>query len=323
MAGHLFGYEAALAIDATARPLREARALIETLVARRLDADDLLVELNQGLEPLAARFFEGLRSGIYDGQLDAGAAVRLGALMRYGTGVIPLDSYPLEFGKVGTPSTLVEDLTAGLTAVIEQLTRPIDAIKHQAKTVTVGISRSDETLLRVPLVQAVLAAGAARDSLVDLDPAVESVLGFTRYRIEGDEGHDDRTINVVDRGGIATAIPSRTESSSILRGTKHRVVSEREVTVARGRSDGRTLVMVPEVKGIQVTGLTLLHVVLRGRVPFEVARQVLRGYRDRYAALQDQVTETEPVFRDEPLADLDLGDLLTQPVAALAEHWRS
>jgi glucosamine--fructose-6-phosphate aminotransferase (isomerizing) len=332
MAGHLFGYEAALAIDATALPLREARALVETLVARRLDADDLLLELNEGLEPLAARFFEGLRSGVYDGQLDAGAAVRLGALMRYGTGVIPLDSYPLEFGKVGTPSTLVEDLTAGLTAVIEQLTRPIDAIKHQAKTVTVGISRSDETLLRVPLVQAVLAAGAARDSLsyralrtlVDLDPAVVSVIGFTRYRIEGDEGHDDHmTINVVDRGGIATAIPSRTESSSVLRGTKHRVVSEREVTVARGRSDGRTFVIVPEVKGYQVTGLTLVHVVLAQRVPFEVARQVLRGYRNRYAALQDHVTETEPTFRDELLADLDLGDLLTQPVAALAEHWRS
>jgi glutamine---fructose-6-phosphate transaminase (isomerizing) len=332
MAGHLFGYEAALAIDATARPLREARALVETLVAHHLDADDLLLELTQGLEPLSARFFEGLRSGVYDGQLDAGAAVRLGALMRYGTGVVPLDSYALEFGKVGTPSTLVEDLTAGLTAVIEQLTRPIDAIKHQAKTVTVGISRSDETLLRVPLVQAILAAGAARDSLsyralrtlVDLDPAVVSVLGFTRYRVEGDEGHDDHmTIHVVDRGGIATAIRSRTDSSPVLRGTKHRVVSEREVTVARGRSDGRMFVIVPEVKGYQVTGLTLVHVVLRERVPFEVARQVLRGYRSRYAALQDQVTETEPTFRDELLADLDLGDLLTQPVAALAEHWRS
>jgi hypothetical protein len=34
-----------------------------------------------------------------------------------------------------------------------------------AKTVTVGISRSDETLLLVPLVKEVLAAGAPRDSL--------------------------------------------------------------------------------------------------------------------------------------------------------------
>ena len=71
-----------------------------------------------------------------------------------------------------------------------QLTRPVDAIKHQAKTVTVGISRSDETLLQVPLVQAVLEAGTPRDgltykmlrTLVDLDPAVAAVAGFTRYR---------------------------------------------------------------------------------------------------------------------------------------------
>jgi glucosamine--fructose-6-phosphate aminotransferase (isomerizing) len=332
MAGHLFGYEAALAIDETSHPLREARALIEALLARHVGEDDLLAELSEGLQPLAARFFEGLRSGVYDGQLDAGLAVRLGALLRYGTGVVPLDSFQLEFGKVGTPSTLVEDLTAGLTAVIEQLTRPIDAIKHQAKTVTVGISRSDETLLRVPLVQSVLAAGAARDNLsyrairtlVALDPAVSTVLGYTRYRIEGDETRDDHmTIHVVDKGGIAAAIPSRTDSFAILRGTKHRAVSEREVTVARGRADGRTFVLVPEVKGYQVTGLTLVHVALHERVSFEVARQVLRGYRNRYAALEDQVTETEPTFRDELLAELDLTDLLTEPVAALSEHWRS
>ena len=35
MAGHLFGYEAALAIDASARPLREAREAIEHAVGRR------------------------------------------------------------------------------------------------------------------------------------------------------------------------------------------------------------------------------------------------------------------------------------------------
>ena len=47
---------------------------------------------------------------------------------------------------------------------------------------------------RSPLVREVLAAGAARDALsyralrtlVALDPAVEEVIGFTRYRIEGD-----------------------------------------------------------------------------------------------------------------------------------------
>ena len=59
----------------------------------------------------------------------------------------------------------IDDLTAALTRAIEELTRPVDAIKHQAKTVTVGISRNDEGVLDRPLVQAVLAAGAGRDRL--------------------------------------------------------------------------------------------------------------------------------------------------------------
>src|SRR4029079_19302036 len=42
MVGHLFGYEFALAIDATARPLREARGHIEALVSSDAEGDELL-----------------------------------------------------------------------------------------------------------------------------------------------------------------------------------------------------------------------------------------------------------------------------------------
>jgi glucosamine--fructose-6-phosphate aminotransferase (isomerizing) len=324
MAGHLFGYEAALAIDASARPLREARGCIEVALEAARAGVDPLDALAGQLVPLAIQFFDALRTGSYDGCLEAATAVRLASVLRYATGVVPLDAYQVDFGKVGTPSTVVEDLTAALTKAIEELTRPIDAIKHQAKTVTVGISRSDETLLLVPLVQEVLAAGAPRDrltyralrTLVALDPAVEAVSGWTRYNIAGD------TINVIDRGGIARDIPSRTDASPALRGTKHRVATEREVTVARGRFDGRTLIFVPEVKDNQTTGLTLLHVRFRDRLPGDAARRVLEGYRDRYRAIADQVTETEPVMRDDVLGTIDLIDVLTEPVVQLADHWR-
>ncbi len=331
MAGHLFGYEAALAIDASATPLRQARGSVEASVAAYGDSDDLLLQqLARVLAPTARRYFELLRAGGYDGSLDAGTAVRLAALFRYASGIVPLDLYEVELGKVGTPSTLVEDLTAALTAAIEELTRPIDAIKHQAKTVTVGISRSDETLLGVRLVQELLAARCARDhlsyrtlrTLVELDAAVDNVLGFTRYRIEGDI-NGDAMIHVVDRGGIASALPSRTESDPRLRGTKHRAAWEREVTVFRGRADGRTGIIVPEVKDNTTIGLTLLHCRFHDRLTADVARRVLQGYRGRYSAIQDQVTEVEPTFRDQVLESVPLIELLTQPVVQLAEHWRS
>ena len=76
MVGHLFGYEAALAIDALARPLREAREVIEQAVGTGApEADELLGGLREDLAPLAQRFLDGLRSGAYDGNLEASTAV--------------------------------------------------------------------------------------------------------------------------------------------------------------------------------------------------------------------------------------------------------
>ncbi|HWJ63867.1 MAG TPA: SIS domain-containing protein [Acidimicrobiales bacterium] len=331
--GHLFGYEAALAIDAQARGLREARGAIEDGISSPsfADVDRLLAELRPQLEPVSARFHDGLRTGAYNGSLEAGTAVRLASMFRYATGIAPLDAYQVEHGRVGTPSVVIEDLTAALTAAIEELTRPVDAIKHQAKTVTVGISRSDEGLLDIALVQAALSAGAARDrlsykamrTLAGLDASVDDVVGYTRYRIEGDVEEGEATIVVVDRGGIARDLPQRTERNPQLRGTKHRVATEREVTVAVGRSDGRTLVLIPEVKGTQCTGITLLHCRFAEELPAGRMRSVLEAYRGRYAALKDAVTETEPTFRDDLLGSLPPIELLTTPVNVLADRWRS
>jgi glucosamine--fructose-6-phosphate aminotransferase (isomerizing) len=337
MVGHLFGYEAALSIDAQARPLREARAGVEDAVSRasagtgwtEVDGDRLLAELRPVVQAAARPFFEGLRAGAYNGHLEAATAVRLDNLLRYTTGALPIEGYELEYGKVGTPGALVEDLVAALTAGVEELTRPIDAIKHQAKTVTVGISRSEDALLRAGLVQQVLAAGASQDclsyrglrTLAELDPAVEAVTGYTRYRIEGGAG-TDATIHVIDRGGVSLGLTSRTDSNPMLRGTKHHAAVKREVTVARGRSDDRTVILVPETKDAQVIGMTLLHVRFAETLSADLARQVLSGYQNRYIHLADAVTETEPVFDDERLATIPFVDLLTEPVFSLADRWR-
>jgi glucosamine--fructose-6-phosphate aminotransferase (isomerizing) len=328
--GHLFGYEAALAIDAQARPLREARAVIEAAASGGRDSHDVLDEIRAQLEPLAARFLDDLRAGSYNGALEASTAVRLASVLRYATGLIPLDAYQLDFGRVGTPAVVVQDVTDALTAAIEELTRPVDAIKHQAKTVTVGISRSEDDLIRVPLTEAALAAGAPRDrlsyralrALASLDAAVEDVSGYTRYRIDGSVAEGTATIHVVDGGGDMAGLPSRTAQDPTLTGIKHRVAFEQEVTAARGRRDGRTLVLVPETKDKQTTGLTLLHVRFADRLPAADARTVLEGYRGRYGALRDAVTETEPTFRDEVLGAVTVIDLLDLPVHVLAEHWR-
>ena len=327
MAGHLFGYEAALSIDGQARPLREIRAAIEE-GASSVPTLDLLDWLAPRVTAAAQPFFAGLAAGAYDGHLEASTAVRLSGLLRYASGALPIEAYEEQYGKVGTPSALVEDLIQAVTRGIDELTRPVDAIKHQAKTVTVGISRSEEALLGLHLVKELLASGARRDhlsfralrTLAALDRAVADVVGYTRYAVEG-AIPGKATVQVVDRGGIALTLKSRTDTNPILLGTKHRAAEEREVMVARGH-DGRELVIVPEIKDNQVTGLDLLHVRFEERLPAEDAKAVLTGYRNRYAALVDAVTEVEPEFDDQILGDVPLFDLLSQPVYVLAEHWR-
>jgi glucosamine--fructose-6-phosphate aminotransferase (isomerizing) len=279
---------------------------------------------------MAERFQEVLRSGAYDGHLEASTAVRLATMLRVILDPSPVEAHQNETGKVGSPSALIDDLTLALTRAIEELTRPVDAIKHQAKTVTVGISRSDEGIMDRPLVQEVLSTGAGRDVLsyrtlkvlADLDPAVEAVVGFTRYSIDGDPTTAGASISVVDRGGLSRDLPSRVDRNPSLVGTKRRVASEREVLVARGRGDGRTVIFVPEVKAGQTVGITLVHVRFHDRLAASTMRAVLQGYDRRYDRLVDWVSETEGEMRDDLLAEIPVADLLILPISDVADRWR-
>jgi len=329
MAGHLFGYHAARAIDRLALPLREARAAIEMGARAPASSGDLRDVLRPLLDPPFRKFAEDLRRGRYDGALEAATAARLSLLFRYATGVWSLEQFADDFGRVGTPGAAVEELTAALTRGIEELSRPVDAIKHQAKTVTVGISRSEDALLSVPLVRAVLDTGAPRErfayrdlrALQALDPAVESVQGFTRYAIDGVT--NGARIRVVAQGGSSAGVRSRTASNPELRGTKNTVAMERQVLVAVGRSDNRPIILVPEVARGLCTGIVLLHVRFREALPPDVVRAVLSGFRNRYALIRDAVTETNPEVSDDALAralaGMSILECLTKPVLVLAD----
>jgi len=331
MAGHLFGYEAALAIDEQARPLRQIRAAIQELAGEGMSAGSVLSHLPGMIDPASRIFLDGAAHGAFDGVMNLGPAMRLALLLRCATGELPFEAYELEHGSGAGPNAFLNELVAVLTLAIDDLTRSIDAVKHQAKTVTVGISRS-EALFGVPLVKEVMKVGPrieqlgyrALRTLAALDPAIAEVQGFTRYVVTGDVRSQSATIHVLDKGGIAEALRSRTDFDPRLRGTKRAVLEKAEVEVTIGRSDGRAVVLVPERKGEITQGLTLLHVRFRDRLEPALARDVLTGYRPaRYEALVAAVTETEEKFREEVLGELTMPELLVEPVLSLAERWRS
>lgn len=335
MVGHVFGYEAARAIDDLALPLREAREVVENAVARHRSADGVLREVRSGIVVPWERFGDSLRSGQFDGHLEASTALRVASMFRIlameSSSAASIERFQAETGKIGTPGAVLDDLTEALTRAIEELTRPIDAIKHQAKTVTVGISRSDEGVMDRNLVREILEIGVSRDVLgyrtlkvlAALDPAVAEILGFTRYRIEGEPKSGTAMVNVVDRGGVSLGLKSRAEEPTLLVGTKRHVAVEHEVLVARGRADDRTVILVPEVKGGHAVGVTLLHVRFHSILDPAIMRPVLQEYDRRYDRLVDWVLETEGEMDDSLLGRVSVGDLLILPISDVANRWRS
>lgn len=325
MVGHLFGYEAARAIDRSALPLRAAREVIERSVELGQSADEIVATIAESLQAHLQEFEQGVRSKSYDGHLEASTAVRLTAAIGFLRSRRPVEDFSIATGNVGTPELVIAEVIDALSAAIDELTRPIDAIKHQAKTVTVGISRSDSDLVDASLVRAVMARGAGRDVvpyrslkvLAALDVAVEAVTGATRYSIVGD------VVSVIDRDGVAVDLPSRVDSDPALNGTKRYVAEQKEVLVARGRRDGRTVILVPETKAGVCNGITLLHVDFHEHISVDDARTCLQGYDNRYERLVDWVTETEGSFDESKLSEISVADLLISPISEAANHWVS
>ena len=92
--------------------------------------------------------------------------------------------------------------------------------------------------------------------------------------------------------------------------------------VAQGQADGRTVVLVPEVRGGETHHLTLIHVRTVEHLAIDALRGVLGSYRNRWHKLKDAVLETESDFREDQLATLPVLELLTAPIHGLASRLR-
>lgn len=320
MAGHVFGYHAALAIDDQCLPLRAARIALEK-AAQELDRDPaaILDHLAAELRPSAADFDNRLRAGDYDSSMTARTSARIAVALH----AIVSRSESTLMSHFAGPEAIVNELAAALTDGIDQVSRTIDTIRHQAKTVTVGTSRSDDAIFEVRLVRALLATGASSQTLqynilrtvAALDPTVVEVVGATRYAVNGSH------VAVLSRFGIAAEFPSRTEVDHQLRGTKMLVAEQQAVLAAVGQNDSRPVIIVPELLGGRTVGLVLLHVEFHPTLPTPVMRAVLEGYRGRLSVLRSAVTEILPNFDEGVLGRVSPVSLLTASPQLLVAHW--
>jgi glutamine---fructose-6-phosphate transaminase (isomerizing) len=105
----------------------------------------MLDTLATAIGPVRGDFMARLDAGRYDGSLSAKAGARI-ALAFHAFATRSEHALVLQCG----PETMINELAAALTEGINQVSRTIDTIRHQAKTVTVGTSRSDEAILTRP-----------------------------------------------------------------------------------------------------------------------------------------------------------------------------
>ena len=215
---------------------------------------------------------------------------------------------------------------------INQMARPIDAIKHQAKTVTVGTSRITQTMEGI-LFDALARYDISISQLINsnvvvlknLQEIVAGIKGAILYEVDRlsllGEPTDDTTIRILKKDGVLAPIPSRVEADNRLKGTKKIIVREGNVYIGKGRKDERSIIVIPILSASAATGgmirfILLLNISFKADAGLSVKKKALGGKGER---IKNIVQENNVVWRDEYLELIDIKDLFGRSAEKIAE----
>ena len=333
MAGHIWGYHAALALDEGARLLKRIRSLLVEWV-HILDEDDPIREreIQERLRPLVGEFLEDLLGGRLDGGLDPSVGAGIAFLLEEVAGRAGFRRPIHRLGGAASPlHAQLQEALEWVNKGVEALLRPIDAIKHQAKTVTVGISRKAEALPE-PFAPALAEAGVSPEEvrrdhrllLVALAPLVEAVPGATLYAVEnlGPQGEpvSGTTLKVLKKTGTSREIPSRADGGAPLEGSKWLAVKRSALFFGRGGRDGRPVLVLPLYRKGRCARLLLMHTPCRERVEPAVLAEALQAFQGRLDEVEAEVTERGIPWSVDLLSGAPLPELFSQRVGALVDR---
>lgn len=332
MAGHLWGYYAACAIDEEAHIFREFRSRLNLAMAEHLK---LNYSLYEKIADVHFRHIINDFSHTFNSHRNEGAfnllAVKtisdLALLLKYAAGKLPLEDFRHEFKNEEGFISPLDLLDVTLGRAIDELSRPIDAIRHQAKTVTVGTSRKEKVLTGVVFGFLEKLKFAAKNltyknilTINKVQPAVLTVRGYTIYNVNNlnEEGNptEGSTIVIREKGGVARQMMSRAETSKLLMGTKRTIVSTGNVYIGKGKADGASILVLPLLgEDGFVNNLLLLHIEYNELLSLGEKKEVL-GYR--YNDIRNLVNEYNMTWDDRFLEKIPLADLFSEPVENLA-----
>jgi glucosamine--fructose-6-phosphate aminotransferase (isomerizing) len=334
LAGHLWGYHAAQAINRESRFLFDFREEINSYISASLEQglDIYQIILDRIFQEKTARFSLHFKKRLEDRRyataMELKAASDLTLLLKYLSGRLPMSDFELDFGMSGTAPNMFDTFFRCVGEAINDMARPIDAIRHQAKTVTVGTSRIWEPIEGL-LFEALEKNGFSVSNLTNknvlvlknLQEIVSEIRGDTLYRITDldytGEPLEDSKIEVVQKKGSSSKLVSRVEADNRLKGTKRIIVKTGNVFIGKGKIDNRSILVIPIMKkGPNIDHLLLLNVGFESQI--DLARKV-RALGDKFIHIKNIVEETDLPWQDDYLNLLDVEELFGSSAEKIAE----
>ncbi|MGC8658386.1 MAG: SIS domain-containing protein [Desulfomonilaceae bacterium] len=317
VAGHLWGFHTAKTIDSQSNKLRDIRSLLTRFLENPVTWD--FTELQKGLNNI----LKMISNGEMNAALPASTAAILAA---YSTKLSVCEEI------VDDRETLINEGIVILSKAIEEMTRPIDSIRHQAKTVTVGISRPQDaipSLLLKAMEELGVQAGWVKEYdkrvIKALSQVVEKVVGGMLYRVDSEltaEGpvSEFANIQVTARFGCSQGIPSRYDVPNPAAGSKRTALRLRRVVLSSGKGGQESLLVVPlfgDDSG-ECKNLGLLHVEFVTQASVSQKLNVLKALGGRYHEVVEKLEEQVSGCSIEDFAQrVTPRDLVLAPVESL------
>lgn len=304
LAGHLWGYYAAKSVNEDSKFFFNHRKNIEDTINSLESQNKELFEviLEKEFKESIALFYNEFRKRQkgknFFSILPANFTSDLVLILNYLYGRLNASDFYIDFSVKGTPANMTNKLLEMLSTATDLLSRPIDAIKHQAKTVTVGTSRISEkpaglVFETLELANISLSQITPQNLVVikNLQEVINSIKGYVLYKIDDlnilGEPVEATRISVVEKYGSLKDLPSRADTDHSLKGTKRIIAREGNVFIGRGQKDGRPILVVPASakedteKHNRLEYLLSLEIEFRKEVPLYLRARALGGKLER------------------------------------------
>ncbi|MFC1857175.1 SIS domain-containing protein [Thermodesulfobacteriota bacterium] len=338
LVGHIWGYYAALAINEGSRFLyrfrEDIQKTIDDYAAQGLDVYEVVLE--KSFREKIAEFYKEFRTKKVSKRLPTILGMEIASdlilLLKYLSGRLPVTDFDLDFGQKGTARNMLNFLFDRLNEAINRLARPVDAIKHQAKTVTVGTSRIRERLEGI-LFEALAQHDGNPSQLTNnnilvlkrLQEIVARINGSILYRISGlnllGEPTDETMIEVIEKRDSLKSIPSRVEEDTRLKGTKRIIVRQGNVYIGKGRKDDRSILVIPVISTSpespnMIEYLLLLNISFKKEIALETKITALGGKLENIKSI---VQENSVAWEDRYLELLETDELFGRSAEKIGE----